>query len=159
DLILDPEPDPETIKSVLGRYGFRDVMVAYQNLTELSRESVPFLSTPRCRHFLASIAPALLRALRDTADPDLALTHLEQVPASLGAKAVRWQLLSFNAPALKLYVERCAGSGFLSDILTNTPGMIDDLLDSLVLIQPRTLEELKQELSDLCRNAADVEPI
>src|SRR5262245_30088340 len=52
DLILDPEPDPETIKSVLGRYGFRDVMVAYQNLTELSRESVPFLSTPRCRHFL-----------------------------------------------------------------------------------------------------------
>ncbi len=29
DLILDPDPDPETIRAVLGRYPFRDVMAAY----------------------------------------------------------------------------------------------------------------------------------
>ena len=57
DLILDPNPDPETIRAVLGRYPFRDVQGAYQNLTQLAQESVPFLSTRRCRHFLASIAP------------------------------------------------------------------------------------------------------
>jgi glutamate-ammonia-ligase adenylyltransferase len=159
DLILDPLPDPETLRSVLGHYGFRDVQGAYLNLTQLAQESVPFLSTPRCRHFLASIAPSLLRALAETPDPDMALVNLEKVTASLGGKAVLWELFSFNPPSLKLYVELCAWSQFLSEILINNPGMIDELLDSLVLNQPRSAEELRAELTELCRGAADPEPI
>lgn len=159
DLILDPQPDAETIQAVLGRYPFRDVQGAYNNLTLLAQEAVPFLSTRRCRHFLASIAPQLLRALAETPDPDMALVNLEKVTASLGAKAVLWELFSFNTPSLKLYVDLCAGSQFLSEILINNPGMIDELLDSLVLNQPRTAEELRLELAGLCRGAADVEPI
>jgi glutamate-ammonia-ligase adenylyltransferase len=159
DLILDPVPDPETVRAVLGRYGFRDVQMAYHNLTQLAQESVPFLSTPRCRHFLASIAPSLLRALAETPDPDLALINLEKVTASLGAKAVLWELFSFNPPSLKLYVDLCAWSPYLSELLINNPGMIDELLDSLVLNQPRTAAELHAELADLCHGAADLEPI
>src|SRR5205807_10641419 len=159
DLILDLQADPDTIRAVLGRYPFRDVQGAYQNLTLLAQESVRFLSTRRCRHFLASIAPQLLRALAETPDPDLALVNLEKVTASLGAKAVLWELFSFNPPCLKLYVEVCAWSQFLSEILINNPGMVDELLDSLVLNQPRSLEELRKELTELCRGAADVEPI
>ncbi len=159
DLILDTNPDPETIRAVLGRYPFRDVQGAYQNLAQLAQESVPFLSTRRCRHFLASIAPALLRAVADTPDPDMALVNLEKVTHSLGAKTVLWELFSFNPPSLKLYVDLCAWSQFLSEILINNPGMIDELLDSLVLNQPRTIEELRSELADLCRGAADLEPI
>jgi glutamate-ammonia-ligase adenylyltransferase len=159
DLILDTNPDPETIRAVLGRYPFHDVQGAYQNLAQLAQESVPFLSTRRCRHFLASIAPALLRAVADTPDPDMALVNLEKVTHSLGAKTVLWELFSFNPPSLKLYVDLCAWSQFLSEILINNPGMIDELLDSLVLNQPRTIEELRSELADLCRGAADLEPI
>jgi glutamate-ammonia-ligase adenylyltransferase len=85
DLILDPNPDPETIQAVLGRYGFRDVGTAYQCLTQIGQESGPFLSTRRCRHFLGSAAPHLLRALAETPDPDMALVNLEKVTASLGA--------------------------------------------------------------------------
>jgi glutamate-ammonia-ligase adenylyltransferase len=155
DLILDPHPDPHTIQAVLNRYGFKDVPRAYHNLTELARESVPFLSTRRCRHFLASIAPHLLQAVAETPDPDMALVNLEKVSASLGGKGVLWELFSFSPPALKLYVDLCAWSQFLSDILINNPGMIDDLLDSLVLNQPRTDDELRQELSELCRGAED----
>jgi glutamate-ammonia-ligase adenylyltransferase len=159
DLILDPHPDPERIRAVLGKYPFRDVMGAYHNLVQLAQESVPFLSTRRCRHFLASIAPALLRALAETPDPDMALVNLEKVTASLGAKAVLWELFSFNPPSLKLYVDLCAWSQFLSEILITNPGMVDELLDSLVLNQPRSLAELRAELADLCRGAADPDPI
>lgn len=159
DLILDPNPDPETIRSVLGRYPFKDVTGAYNNLSQLAQESFLFLSTPRCRHFLASIAPKLLRALADTPDPDMALVNLEKVTASLGAKAVLYELFSYHLPSLKLYVDLCAWSEYLSEILINNPGMIDELLDSLVLNQPRTLDELRQELAELCRGAADTEPI
>ena len=159
DLILDPDPDPATIQNALGRYPFRDVPKAYQNLSQLAREAVPFLSARRCRHFLASIAPHLLRAVADTPDPDEALTNLERVSASLGAKAVLWEVFSFHPPSLKLYVDLCAGSPFLSGLLINNPGMIDELLDSLVLNQPRPAEELRAELAELCRGANDPEPI
>jgi glutamate-ammonia-ligase adenylyltransferase len=159
DLILDPDPQPETIRAVLGRYPFRDVMSAYHNLSQLAQESVPFLSTRRCRHFLASIAPALLRAVAETPDPDMALLNLEKVTASLGCKTVLWELFSFSSPSLRLYVDLCASSQFLSEILINNPGMIDELLDSLELNQPRSMDELAAELAELCRGATDVEPI
>jgi glutamate-ammonia-ligase adenylyltransferase len=89
----------------------------------------------------------------------MALVNLEKVTASLGAKGVLWELFSFNPPSLKLYVELCAGSQYLSEILINNPGMIDELLDSLVLNQPRTAAELRLELTELCRKATDPEPI
>lgn len=159
DLILDPNADDAGVRAVLGKYGFRDVAAAYQNLTQLARESVPFLSHRRCRHFLASIAPPLLAAVAATPDPDAALNNLEKVTASLGAKAVLYELFSTNPAALKLYVDLCSGSPFLSALLINNPGMIDDLLDSLVLDSPRTPEELRAELAELCRGASDLEPI
>src|SRR5206468_2507422 len=159
DLILDPDPDAATVQAVLGRYPLRDPHKAFANLSQLARESVPFLSSRRCRHFLASIAPQLLRAVADSPDPDEALNNLEKVTASLGAKAVLYELFSFNPPTLKLYVDLCAGSPFLSEILINNPGMIDDLLDTLVLNRPRSAEELRAELAALCQGAADVEPI
>jgi [glutamine synthetase] adenylyltransferase / [glutamine synthetase]-adenylyl-L-tyrosine phosphorylase len=72
---------------------------------------------------------------------------------------VLWELFSFNPPSLKLYVDLCAWSQFLSEILINNPGMIDELLDSLVLNQPRSAAELRAELADLCRGAEDLDPI
>lgn len=151
DLILDPDPDAMTIERALGRYQFRDVKQAYHHLMELARESIPFLSDRRCRHFLASIAPALLTAVSETPDPDSTLVTLAKVSASLGGKSVLWESFSFHPSSLKLYVELCAWSSFLSEILINNPGMIDELLDTLVLNQPRTAEELRAELNDLCQ--------
>jgi glutamate-ammonia-ligase adenylyltransferase len=151
DLILAPDSDEAAIRTTLGRYPFKDIFGAYRNLTQLAQESGPFLSTRRCRHFLASIAPALLRAVAETPDPDLALINLERVTASLGAKAVLWELFNFLPASLRLYVDLCANSPFLSEILINNPGMIDDLLDSLILNRPRTLEELRTELKELGR--------
>ena len=162
DLILTPDEDEATIRMVLGRYPFRDVMGAHRNLLQLAQEAGPFLSTRRCRHFLASIAPQLLRAVAETPDPDLALLNLEKVTAMLGAKAVLWELFSLNQPSLKLYVDLCSNSPFLSEILINNPGMIDDLLDSLILNRPRTRAELQAELKELGRGvekAEFIEPI
>ncbi len=159
DLILDSDPDPATIEAVLSKHHFRDIQAAYRNLARLAQESVPFLSMPRCRHFLASIAPALLRELAKMPDPDRTLNNLETVTASLGAKGVLWELFSVSPPSLRLTVELCAGSQFLTEILINNPGMIDELLDSLVLNQPRALDELRSELAELCKGASDIEPI
>ncbi len=99
----------------------------------LGDEKIRFLSARRCRHFLAAIAPQLIEAIAAAADPDSALVNLDKVSDSLGGKGVLWELFSFNPPSLRLYVELCAYSPYLSGILTSNPGMIDSLMDSLVL--------------------------
>jgi glutamate-ammonia-ligase adenylyltransferase len=159
DLVLDPAPRPEHIGEALGRYPFRDHPTAYHNLMALAREDFLFLSQARCRHFLAAIAPRLLQAVSHTPDPDMALTNLEKVSASLGAKAILWELFNFNPPTLRLYVELCATSQFLSEILINNPGMIDELMDSLVADRPQPGQAIKAELAELCRGAEDLAPI
>jgi glutamate-ammonia-ligase adenylyltransferase len=159
DLVLDPDPPEEHIAEVLRKYPFRDVNQAYRNLMSLAEERIRFLSTRRCRHFLAAIAPQLLAAIATTADPDSTLVNLDKVSDSLGGKGVLWELFSFNPPSLRLYVELCAYSPHLSSILTSNPGMIDSLMDSLVLDKLPTLENMQERLAELCRGAEDIDPI
>jgi glutamate-ammonia-ligase adenylyltransferase len=159
DLVLDPDPPAKLVDEVLSRYGFKQPAAALRHLQMLSEESIPFLSTRRCRHFLASIAPQLLEAISSTPDPDATLVTLEKVSDSLGGKEVLWELFSFNPPSLKLYVELCSSSPYLASILTSNPGMIDELMDSLVLNRLPTLQELHGTLTDLCRRAEDIDPI
>jgi glutamate-ammonia-ligase adenylyltransferase len=159
DLVLDPSPSPEMIEAVLGQHGFQDLRAAYENLNALSTEKISFLSTRRCRHFLASIAPQLLRSISATPDPDATLINLSKVSESLGGKGVLWELFSFNPPSLQMYVHLCASSPYLSEILTSNPGMIDELMDSLMLDKLPTKESLGKMLADLCRGAEDIDPI
>lgn len=159
DLILDPAPEPQRVAEVLGRYGFRDVPLAYKNLMALATEKIRFLSTRRCRHFLAAIAPRLIQAIGATADPDRTLITLEQVSDSLGGKGVLWELFSFNPPSMNLYVELCASAPYLSSILITNPGMIDELMDSLVLNKLPSRADLRATLAEVTRGAEDLDPI
>ena len=159
DLVLDPAPPAERIAEVLGRYPFRDVHLAYQNLESLATEKLRFLLTRRCRHFLAAIAPRLLKAIAATPDPDSTLVNLEKVSDSLGGKGVLWELFSFNPPSMNLYVELCSSSPLLSGILTSHPGMIDELMDSLVLNKLPNAQVLRDTLGEMARAAEDLDPI
>jgi [glutamine synthetase] adenylyltransferase / [glutamine synthetase]-adenylyl-L-tyrosine phosphorylase len=158
DLVLDPEPAPEQIAEILSRYRFADVALAYRNLMELSTEKIRYLSTRRCRHFLAAIAPQLLAEIAKTPDPDFTLVNLSKVSESLGGKGVLWELFSFSPPTLRLYVELCSSSQYLSGILISNPGMLDELLDGLLLDKLPSLAELRAALAELCKGAEDIEP-
>jgi glutamate-ammonia-ligase adenylyltransferase len=68
-------------------------------------------------------------------------------------------LFSFNRPSLQLYVRLCAATPYLAAILTSNPGMLDELMDSLVLNKLPDIGTLKRSLEDRCRGAEDLEPI
>ncbi len=159
DLVLDPEPSTEAIHETLKRCGFRDMDAAYRNLMALAQEKIPFLSTRRCRLFLASIAPRLLKAVGQTPDPDATLVSLARVSDSLGGKGVLWELFSASPASMDLCIRLCAGGAYLTTILTSNPGMIDELMDSLILDRLPDQETILQELSDRCRRAEDIQPI
>jgi glutamate-ammonia-ligase adenylyltransferase len=159
DLVLDPDPPADLVQEVLARHRFRDVPAAHRALVALGEEQVRFLSTRRCRHFLAAIAPRLLTAIGQTPDPDATLLNLVAVSDSLGGKGVLWELFSFHPPSLDLTVRLCSACPFLARLLVSNPGMIDELLDSLLIDRLPTPAALEAGLAELCRNAIDVEPI
>ena len=159
DLVLDPAPSADFVRDVLQRHGFRDVPAAHRALLSLGEEKVRFLSSRRCRHFLAAIAPRLLAAVGHTPDPDATLVNLVAVSDSLGGKGVLWELFSFNPPSLDLTVRLCSSSPFLANLLVTNPGMIDELLDSLLIERLPAAEALEQSLAELCRGAVDPDPI
>ena len=70
-----------------------------------------------------------------------------------------WSCSTSTRPACGCYVELCATSQFLSEILINNPGMIDDLIDSLVVDRPQSGTAIKAELAELCVGAEDLAPI
>lgn len=159
DLLLEPEPEESQIRSVLGKYHFSDPLKAYQLLSDLMDEKNPYLSARRCRHFLIAIAPELLKAISETPVPDQTLTTLTTVADALGAKGGLWELFSFNTPSLTLFVRLCAYAPFLTDMLRRDPGMLDGLMDSLVLDKIPDRDVLDEHLTLLCTNAEQLEPI
>jgi glutamate-ammonia-ligase adenylyltransferase len=159
DLVLDPAPPEAFVREVLSRHGFRDIAAAHRALESLGEEQVRFLSTRRCRHFLAAIAARLLTAIATTPDPDATLANLVAVSDSLGGKGVLWELFSFHPPSLDLTVRLCSSSPFLAKLLVSNPGMIDELLDSLLIPRLPTPADLDAALAELCKGAVDVEPI
>jgi glutamate-ammonia-ligase adenylyltransferase len=159
DLLLDPTPDAAEAAAALTGYGFENPAEAATTLQSLAREPIPFVSTRRCRHYLALIADRLLQTVAVTPDPDRTLSDLARVSDSLGSKGVLWQLFHAHTPSLQLYVRLCAASPYLSGILTTNPGMLDDLVDSLQLDRLPTRDELARTLAELSRGTEDVLPI
>jgi [glutamine synthetase] adenylyltransferase / [glutamine synthetase]-adenylyl-L-tyrosine phosphorylase len=159
DLILDPHPQMEWVENLLSKFGFTDFSAAYRNLMDLAMEEVAMLSTRRCRHFLSIIAPQLLHRIGKTPDPDLTLENLASSARSLGGKGILWELFSIHEASMHLYVRLCGASPYLVGILTNNPGMVDELLDSLMLNRLPTEQQLGFMLHELCRGADDIEPI
>ena len=159
ELLLDPEPDPELVHSILCKHGLESSERAMEDLGQLAAETVSFLSPQRCRHFFAALAPALLHEISRTPDPDRTLAKLVEVTDSLGAKAILWDLFRANPPTMRLMVRLCAVTPYLSDILINHPGMIDELIDSLVMNRLPSAQRLDAQSIELCRGAEDLSPI
>jgi glutamate-ammonia-ligase adenylyltransferase len=155
DLVMDPDPRPEAIRNILSPYGFRDPIDAFHHLSALGRERIPFLSTRRCRYFLSLISRPLLWAISKTPAPDATLANLVRVSDSLGGKGVLWELFYSHRASLDLYVRLCSSSPYLTAILTRYPGMIDELMDSLMLAELPTLDVMHAALDDLAGGAPE----
>lgn len=156
ELLLDPQPEDEFVADVLGRHGFGDPAAAMQDLQRLASEPLPLLSSRRSRHFLAQIAPRLLQEIGHTPDPPTALKTLADVSDSLGGKSVLWELCGATPAAMQLFVRLCACSPYLTGILVRHPGMIDEVIDSLLLNRLPSEGFLEAASIELCRGAGDI---
>ncbi len=159
DLILDPQPISAWINIILTSHRFAKPAIAYQHLMQLSEENVAVLSTRRCRYYLSLIAPTLLRAISQTTDPDQTLANLARMSNSLGGKGILWELLASSPATMQLIVRLNAYGSYLVSLLTHSPGMIDELMDSLLVDRLPRRDELELTLAEQCRGADDVDRV
>lgn len=159
DLVLQQDLKSVQIDKVLQQYHFSNCENAARLIRSLSKENNVFLSSSRCRHFMAAIVSDLLETISQTPDPDATLVSLSTVADAIGGKGALWELFSFNPPSLELFVRLCASSDYLCTIVRRNPGLIDELIDSLLLSRLPTIDWLRLNLDDLTTGAVDASPI
>lgn len=126
-----------------------------EGLQELANEESRVLSSRTCRYHLARIADRLVERVLATPSPTSTMHHLISTSRSLGCRGVLWELFASHTPSMDLYVRLCGSSPYLVQILLSNPGMIDDLLDSLMLESLPDLAQLTKTLEELRKSPGD----
>jgi glutamate-ammonia-ligase adenylyltransferase len=155
DQLLAPEADLKRLATLLTAFGFKDSGNSARELVDLGRERLLLAAPSRTRKFFASVAPALLKALSSTGEPDAALRRFSRICGSLGGKSMFFQMLNENAWLLKMTADLAAWSEFLTSILVANPGLFDALVDSLQTGESKTAAEMTTELESIA-TAGDI---
>ncbi len=91
---------------------------------------------PETRAAFAALAPALLDAAGQTADPDIALHGLSRLADAVPSAAALYQTLTENAVLLTRLATLAAGSGYLWQMLLGHLELLDVLADEAVMDTP-----------------------
>lgn len=124
--------DAEAI-GLLKEIGFDRPTEAHRNLIYLAYGHVPRIMGTQARQSFTELAPALMRALQDSPDPDQGLKNLESLVSAYGAGDMFFRILTVHDGFRKLVLSLCVGSQFLVQVITRNPGLLDWLVRPEVL--------------------------
>lgn len=130
----------------LAPYGFQEPEKAFARLQSLARPGRTLSDAGHDTRTFRSLLFKLLRELSAQAQPDRALANLEDCVATLGARHVFYQLLESSDETLAIFVEICARSTLLVEIIRANPQLFDEVVDALVTGYTFGRERLLEEL-------------
>ena len=130
DAPLGATPDEEA-KEVLRGYGFRAVDAAYAHLAQLARTPGTPLH-PAAPARTRAFAPELLRALRSSPDPDLALRYAADFLTRMRGRLGTFALLRENPRTLRTLLDLFGTSEFLAKLVVRRPELLDPLVIGVV---------------------------
>jgi glutamate-ammonia-ligase adenylyltransferase len=155
--LLFDELDAEDAEARVAALGFAAPTQALAAL-RLIRDGAPHArATAESRRALATLAPALLTAVRRTAAPDRALAHLAEFLTRVGARRTFLALLAENKATLELLVTLFATSDYLARALLAHPELIDSLVRADQAVTTKSPQDFARELDELLGRAADFE--
>jgi len=147
-VVLAFKPHPGVIERVFAPLRFKDPQKAYTLLRRLAYPRKEELRSPRARHYLAHLFPSLLEAISSTPDPDQAALMFTSCVETIGAPAVFYQLLAEKPENCRLFVDLFGRSRFISELLLDHPGTLDEIIDRLRTGAKIREEGLVEELRD-----------
>ncbi|QGX40236.1 bifunctional [glutamate--ammonia ligase]-adenylyl-L-tyrosine phosphorylase/[glutamate--ammonia-ligase] adenylyltransferase [Permianibacter aggregans] len=144
-LWLQQLPENEAL-TVLKKHGFTGAEETLETLYSFRRSTMLRQLSERGRTRIDSLMPLLLTQSASTEAPDEALKRVMQLLKAVCRRTAYLELLSENQTALSHLVKLCGESIFISNLLTQFPILLDDLLDAEALYQPPAPDTLRQEL-------------
>ncbi len=146
--LCEREPGDAEASAILRSLGFEQPEGVHRNLIFLAYGHFPRLRGAQAKGRFLDLAPRLLEAARRRSDPDAALNRFERVVAEYGAADMLYRILSENPGLLDLILALCAESGFLADLISREPALLDWLTLPDVLLHDRTTPEMEAEFSE-----------
>ncbi|MCZ6633655.1 MAG: hypothetical protein O7G87_09635 [bacterium] len=130
----------------LEQWGFARPEEAHRNLIFLAYGHAPRIRGTRARQNFMRLAPALMQALQDSADPDQGLSNLERLISAYGAGDTLFRILAASPGLRDILLSLCVGSQYLINLMVRDPGLLDWLTRPDVLLQDRTASDFEAEL-------------
>lgn len=144
------EQPEENLDSALSASGFDQPVPVAEALRQLrDARSTRALGTDAARR-LRRLLPLLLCDAADVAEPDVAAQRALRVISAIAGRTTYLSLLWESSVARAQLVKLCAASPWITDLIGNTPALLDALLDARTLYQPPEREDMRLALDDIC---------
>ena len=122
------EDDPETLKT-LAAMGFVEPHHVAAAIRGWHHGRVRATRSARARELLTKLMPALLKALSETADPDMAFAQFDRFLSNLPSGVQLFSLFLAQGELLRLIAEIAGSAPRLATHLARAPATLDALLD------------------------------
>ena len=146
--VLAASTDDETGTAMLEEAGFAHAGVAWSILARY-RETLALKMPDALGHErLARLMPDLLRAVATQGNATTALERVMAVVESVAKRSVYLALLAERSIALSQFVQLCASSPWIAQLLGRHPVLFDELLDPRTLYEPLGPDDLDRDIAD-----------
>jgi len=155
--LLDDSVDSDFTKDLLEEVGFQDVEQGFESLCRLREGKYGSPMTRRVRRYFQRILPVLIQEIVESPEPDMALNNLEEFLMRIRAHGTFYALMAENHAIVRLLISLFSTSKFLSRIFIQRPEILDSLVSSGYAVEFKSLEVLRDELTEQLEQSLDYE--
>jgi [glutamine synthetase] adenylyltransferase / [glutamine synthetase]-adenylyl-L-tyrosine phosphorylase len=144
NLVFTGDTDDPGTAETLSRLGFKSPSAAIAAVKGWHYGRYRAMQSERAREILTEFTPALLEALGDTGDPDLALATFDKFLSEVPAALQLFSMLRANPELLRLVAQIMGSAPRLARILSRRRGLMDAILDPGFIGEHQPYDELKE---------------
>ena len=153
--VLLAEEDPQQLEHFLKAFHFENVRDAQRLLRQLANGGDGIQFSPSVRRTFFKLAPTLLKVLRDSPNPDMALRYLSAFTDKVGARSSYYTMFAEKPSTLEALTRVCGTSLYLADMLITSPELFDLLTVPTLVERSKTLAEKQEEALQIVAEAPE----
>ena len=151
--VLLSEEDPQQLENFLSTFRFENVRETQRLLKQLANGGDGVQFSPSVRRTFFHLAPTLLKILRDSPNPDMALRYLSAFTDKVGARSSYYTMFAEKPSTLEALTRVCGSSLYLADMLIASPELFDLLTVPTLIERSKTIVEKQEEALQIVTTA------
>lgn len=140
--------DPALVEQAFAAAGFKDAAAARARVESWRSGGHRALRSPAAREALEAVLPALVRALGQAPDPNVALNRLDAIVSGLPSAVNFFRLLEARPALARMVADVLVHAPTLSEALGRRPGLLDGLIDASAFDPAPDVAAIAAELSE-----------